>query len=197
MSTLVWGPRVWLRVGMGSGKCLMRRAAWCLTRPPRLQVWTDVRMGRDPPEAVKRRCAGREFEWARQRMWHHARHEDQFPHRICIGESPSRAGGRQDGTAAGGSRRVQPSPSREAGLGVGVGVAAGRKRGVESEGKGGGAGHVTYLSLHTASGVVTDQEVACSRTRHVTVAADNPGSNKELEQEQEPGRKTLGETAGR
>lgn len=84
---LALGPRVWLRVGMGSGKCLMRRAAWCLTRPPRLHVWTDVRMGRDPPGAVKRRCAGREFEWTRQRMWHHARHEDQFPHRRCIRQS--------------------------------------------------------------------------------------------------------------
>lgn len=28
------------------------------------------------------------------------------------------------------------------------------------------------------SGVVTDQEVACRRTRHVTVAADNPGSSR-------------------
>lgn len=86
------GPRVWLRVGMGSGKCLMRRAAWCLTRPPRLHDWTDVRMGRDPLGAVKRRCGGWDFEWTRQRMWHHARHEDQFLHRRCIREPPSRAG---------------------------------------------------------------------------------------------------------
>lgn len=142
MSTLL-GTRGVVEGGdIGSGKCLMRRAAWCLTRPPRLHVLADVRMGRDPPGAVKRRCAGRGFEWMRQRMWHHARHEDQILHRRCIREPLRRAG---DETVRRGCRLSSSQAGSESRGGPGVGVAVGGKRGGGKR-RVGSDGHVTCLS---------------------------------------------------
>lgn len=182
---------MWLRVGILSGKCLMRRAAWCLTCPPRLHVLTDVRMGRDPPGAVKRRCAGREFEWMRQRMWHHARHEDQLLHRRCIREPlPGRATRTVRRGSAGGSRRVKPGPGRGAGVVLLLVLLLVESEGVRSEGwEATGMSPIFHvLSPHRAVGVVTDQEVACRRTRHVTVAANNPGGSRSRHRNQEVAR---------
>jgi hypothetical protein len=160
--------------------------AWCLTRPPRLQVWGDVRMGRDPAGAVKRRCAGREREWTRQRMWHHARHEHQFPYRkmhYCAERGPS---------------EVQRRAS-----GHGVAVVAEWTRVVGSD------GHVTNLVVSLQHQVVTDQEVACRRTKSRHRCSEQPwkqwrhewcksGSrSRRNRNNRRPGRNTLEETAGR
>lgn len=44
------------------------------------------------------------------------------------------------------------------------------------------------LGLHTVLGVVTDQEVACRRTRHVTVTAKNPGGGRSWSRNQTAAR---------
>lgn len=89
--------------------------------------------------------------------------------------------------AAAGSRRVKPGPSREAGLVLVLVLLL-----VESEGVGSDGWEATgmspifhVLSPHTAIGVVTDQVVACRRTRHVTVAANNPGGGRSRDRNQE------------